>query len=87
MVLEVVRIAVNEQFPSLMPTLHPGSMATNPKPCASLVMMWSAFGDSPNNKHPGVNGSYLFSLHLSSLGVLSYAPSGLWLAGRRRGKG
>ena len=27
-VLEVVRMAVNEQFPSLMPTLYPGSMAT-----------------------------------------------------------
>ena len=26
-VLEVVRMAVNEQFPSLMPTLYPGSMA------------------------------------------------------------
>ena len=31
-VLEVVRMAVNEQFPSLMPTLNPGSMATGPKP-------------------------------------------------------
>ena len=28
MVLEVVRMAVNEQFPLLMPTLYPGSMAT-----------------------------------------------------------
>ena len=30
-VLEVDRMAVNEQFPSLMPTLYPGSMATDPK--------------------------------------------------------
>ena len=31
-VLEVVRIAVNEPFPTLMATLYPGSMATDPKP-------------------------------------------------------
>ena len=86
-VLEVVRMAVNEQFPSLMPTLYPSSMATDSKPCASLGMMWTAFGDSPNNKTPGVNGSYLFSLHVSSSGVRSSAPSGPWPAGRGRGKG
>ena len=44
-VLEVVRMAVNEQFSSLMPTLCPGSMATAPKPYASLDEMWKAFGD------------------------------------------
>ena len=38
-VLEVVRMAVNEQFPTLMPTLYPGSMATDPKPYASLDKM------------------------------------------------
>ena len=36
-VLEVVRMAVNEQFP--VPTLYPGSMDTDPKPYASLYMM------------------------------------------------
>ena len=46
-VLEVVRM-VNEQFPSLMPTLYPGSMATGPKPYASLDKMWKAFGDLSN---------------------------------------
>ena len=40
-VLEVVRMAVNEQFPSLTPTLYPGSMATAPKPYASLDEMWT----------------------------------------------
>ena len=49
-VLEVVRMAVNKQFPSLMPTLYPGSMATGPKPYASLDEMWKAFGDLSNNK-------------------------------------
>ena len=86
-VLEVVRMVAIEQFASMMPPLYPGSMATNPKPCASLGMMWTAFGDSPNNKTPGVNGSYLFSLHVSSSGVRSSAPSGPWPAGRGRGKG
>ena len=42
-VLEVVSMAVNEQFPSLMPTLYPGSMATGPKPYASLDEIWEAF--------------------------------------------
>ena len=49
-VLEVVRMAVNEHFPSLMPTLYPGSMATSPKPYASLDEMWKAFSDLSKNK-------------------------------------
>ena len=44
-VVEVVRMAVNERFPSLMPTLYPGSMAMGPKPYASLDKMWKEFGD------------------------------------------
>ena len=59
MVLEVVRMAVNEQFPSL-PTLYPGSMATGPKPYASLDEMWKAFGDLSNNKTPAINGDFFF---------------------------
>ena len=55
-VLEVVRMAVNEQFPSLMPNLYPGSMATGPKPYASLDEMWKAFSDLSNNKTPAING-------------------------------
>ena len=64
-------MAVNEQFPSLMPTLYPGSMATDPKPYASLDKMWKAFGDLPNNKTPAVHGEILFSLPVSSSGVRS----------------
>ena len=59
-VLEVVRMAVNEQFPSLMPTLYPGTMATGPKPYASLDKMWKAFGDLSYNKTPAVNGDNFF---------------------------
>ena len=54
-------MAVNEQFPSLMPTLYPGSMATDPKPYASLDKMWKAFGDlSKDNKTAAVNGDFFF---------------------------
>ena len=35
-VLEVVRMAVNEQFPRLVPTLYPGTKATDPRPYASF---------------------------------------------------
>ena len=59
-VLEVVRMAVNEQFPSLMPTLYPGSMATGPKPYASFDEMWKAFGDLSNNMTPAINDEKVF---------------------------
>ena len=79
-------ICVNEQFPSLMPTLYPGSMATGPKPHASLDKMWKTFGDLSNNKTPAVNGERFF-FAVSSSGVRSAAPSGPRLAGRERGQG
>ena len=56
-VLEVVRMAVNEQFPSLIPTSYPGSMATGPKPYASLDEMWKTFGDLSNNKTPSIKAT------------------------------
>ena len=49
-------MAVNEQFPTLMPTLYPGSMAMDPKPYASLDKIWKAFSDLAYNKTPAVNG-------------------------------
>ena len=72
---------------SLMPTLHPGSMATDPKPYASLYKMWKAFGDYSNTKTPAINGDNCFSLPVSSSGVRSSAPSGPWPAGHGRGQG
>ena len=56
-VLEVVRMAVNAQFPSLMPTLYPGSMAKDPKPLVSMDKMWKAFGDLSNNKTPSIKAT------------------------------
>ena len=86
-VLEVFRMAVNEQFPSLMPTLYPGSMATDPQPYASLDKMWKAFGDFSTNKTPAVNGDNFFSSLVSSSGVRSSVPSGPRPAGHGRGQG
>ena len=44
-VLEVVRVAANEQLPALLPALYPGSKATDPRPYPSLDAMWRAFSD------------------------------------------
>ena len=86
-VLQVVRMAVNGQFPTLMPTLHPGSMTTDPKPYASLDNMWKTFIDLANNKTPAVNGEKYFSLPVCSSGAQSSAPSGPRSAGHGRGQG
>ena len=75
-VLEVVRMAVNEQFPSLMPTLYPGSMATGPKPYASLDKMWKAFGDLSNNKTPAINGDKFFFFASFFVGCAVIRPVG-----------
>ena len=42
-VLEVVRMAFNEQYPSLMSTPYPGVMATEPRPFGTVDAMWLAF--------------------------------------------
>ena len=86
-VLKVVRMAVNEHLPSLMPTLCPGSMATDPKPDASLDNMWKTFGDLSNDKTPAVNGEIFFSLPVFSSGVKTSAPSGPRPAGHGRDQG
>ena len=53
-------MVVNEQFPMLMPTLYPGSKATDPRTYASLDAMWGAFNDLSHNKTPAVNVEKLF---------------------------
>ena len=80
-------MAVNEQFPSLMPILYPGSMATGPKPYASLDKMWKAFGDLSNNKTPAVNGETIFFLACFFLGSAIARPVGPRPAGHGRGQG
>ena len=75
-VLEVVGMAVNEQFPSLMPTLYPGSMGTGPKPYASLDEIWKAFGDLSNNKIPAINGEKKYYFACFFVGSAVIRPVG-----------
>ena len=75
-VLEVVRMAVNEQFRTLMPTLYPGSKATNPWLYASLDAMRKASSDLTHSKTPAVNGEKHISPPVSSTGTRSSALSG-----------
>ena len=53
-------MAVNEQFPTLMPKLYPGSKAMDPKPYASFDAMWKAFNDLAHNKTSAANVKELF---------------------------
>ena len=75
-VLEVVRMAFNEQYPSLMSTPYPGVMATEPRPFGTLDAMWFAFQSLANNKTPSINGDLFCSLPASSSGARSSAPPG-----------
>ena len=86
-VLEVVLMAVNEQFPTLMPTSYPGSKVTDPRPFASLDAMWRAFCDLAHNKTPVVNREKHVALPVSSTGARSSAPSGPRPADHGRGQG
>lgn len=45
-ILEVVRMAINEQYPSLMPTLYPGALATVPRSFGTLDAMWVGISNS-----------------------------------------
>ena len=81
-------MAVNEQFPTLTPTLYPGSKATDPRPYVLLdATMWRAFSDLAYNKIPAVNGKKHFSLPVYSTGARSSAPSGPQPAGHGRDQG
>ena len=86
-VLEVIRMAVNEQFPTLMPMLYPGSKAADPRPYALLDAMWRVFSDLAHNKTPAVNGEKYFSLLVSSTGARPSAPLGPRPADHGRGQG
>ena len=80
-------MAINEQFPTLMPTLYPGSKSTDPRPYGSLDAMWKAFSDLAHNKTHAVNGEKYSSPLASSTGSRSSAPSGPRPAVHGRGQG
>lgn len=68
-VLEVVRKAVIEQFPTLRPTLYPGFTAMDPRPYTSLDVMWKTFADSLHIKTPAVNSEKYVCLPAFSTGT------------------
>ena len=68
-VLEVVRMTVTQQFPTLMLTLYPGSKATDSRSYAPLDAMWRAFSALAPNKTPAVNGAFFLYLPVSSTGT------------------
>ena len=86
LVLEIVRLIVNQQFPQLMPSLHPGELATCPQPIDSIDAMWVALGTLANNKKPASNGAEFVSLSAVS-GERVSAPSGPPPVALGRGQG
>jgi len=51
-----VRNSVAEQFPTLMPSLFPGTLAYRDVPYPSVDAMWSAFVHQENNLTPAIRG-------------------------------
>ena len=70
-VLEVVRMAVNEQYPSSDVGPRGNGNGTEARPFGTLDAMWLAFQALANNKTPAINGETFFSLPPSSSGVRS----------------
>ena len=86
-VLEMVRMAVIEQCPSLMPTLYPGVMAAEPRPFGTLDATCLAFQSLANSKTPAINDGLFFYLPAFSSDVRPPAPPGPRPAGNGRGQG
>ena len=86
LVLEVVRLSVNEQFPQLMPRLYPGELATCPQPFDSIDVMWLALGTLANTISPAIHGVKLYLLNAVSGGRVSF-PSDPPPAALGRGQG
>ena len=75
-VLEVVRMVVNEQYPNLMPTLYPGGMATEVRPFGTLNAMCLVFLSLANIKTPAINGDF-FSFTCFIVGCAVIRPVGV----------
>ena len=85
--LEVSRLAVNEQLPTLMPALYTCSTTTERRPYASLYAMWRVLVTKRMIRHPQSTATHLFSVPVSSTGARSSAPSGPPPADHGRGHG
>ena len=83
----MLRMAGNEQHPSLLPTLYRGVSATVPRSIGTLHAMWSVFLTLAHNKIPAINGELYFSWPPSLTDGWSSAPSTSRLASIGRGQG
>ena len=69
MAMELIRIHTAQQYPTLMPTLFPGTLATQEKPYDSLAALWIAFAHVEHNTSPTIDGDAILPANqaLSSL--------------------
>lgn len=58
--LDVDRVAVNDQIPTLAPSLYPGSTATDPRPCVFMDAIWRAEKYFPYDRIHAINGEVHF---------------------------
>ena len=70
----MVRMAVNEEYPSLMPTLYPGVLTTVLRPFGTMDAMRLAFETLAKNKTLAINGETYFSFPVSSNGARPSGP-------------
>ena len=56
MAMEFIRIRTAQQYPTLMPTLFPGKLATQEKPYDSLAALGVAFAHLKHNTSPAIDG-------------------------------
>ena len=56
MAMELIRIRTVQQYPTLMPTLFPGKLATREKPYDSLAALWVAFAHLKHNTSRAIDG-------------------------------
>ena len=56
MAMELIRIRTAQQYPTLMPTLFPGKLATQKKTYHSLAALWVAFAHLKHNTSPAIDG-------------------------------
>ena len=80
-------MAASEQFPTLMPTLYPGSKATDPRPYVLLNATWRAFSNLTHNTTPAVHGGKHLALLFFLTGGRSSATSEPRPAGHGRDQG
>ena len=56
MAMELIRVRTAQQYPTLMPTLFPGKLATQENPYDSLATLWVAFVLLKHNTSPTIVG-------------------------------